>query len=131
RFEILYHPKMAILLSLVISAVIAVFYLGLNIKNYDVIKVVFFPVAIMAITINRVTAVIEEDGPKRFFLVTINTIIVILVSYYFINSIFLQLTMLSFPELILAFVGVNILIGRWAGFRLTEFIRFRQLLARN
>ncbi len=125
KLEILYHPRMAILLSLVIAVMITVFYFGLLGKNYDVISLVFFPVAIMAITINRVTVIMEEDGVKRLFVMTFNTVLVILISYYFINSLFLQLMMLSFPELISFFIGLNILIGRWSGFRLTEFVRFR------
>jgi len=131
KLELLYHPKMSILLSFVIAAMIVVFYISLTFKNYEIVNIVFFPVAIMAITINRVTEVIEEAGFGKLALLTFNTILVILVSYYFINSIFLQLMMLSFPELILFFIGLNILLGRWTGFRLMEFVRFRKLLSKE
>jgi hypothetical protein len=39
--------------------------------------------------------------------------------------------MLSFPELILALIGINIMVGRWAGFRLFEYLRFADLIKGN
>jgi len=124
RLEILYQPKMAILLSSVILTMLMIFSFGIKMQNYHLVYVVYFPVAILAITINRVLVMIEESSLLQLTKVYVNTVIVVLVSYYFINSTFLQLLMLSFPELILMIIGLNILVGRWAGFRLTEFFRF-------
>lgn len=125
RLNLLYHPKMAILLSAVITTLILLFFVGVSFKNYDLINVVYFPVAIVAITVNRVMAVIDEEGTKKLVKVSLNTILVIAICYYFMNSTFLQLTMLSFPELILMFIGINILIGRWIGLRMSEYLRFK------
>ncbi len=124
KLELLYHPKMSILLSGVILSILVLFLTGINFKNYDLINVVFFPVAIIAITVNRVMAIVEEEGSMKLLVVTLNTLVVIVICFYFMNSTFLQLSMLSFPELIILLVGLNILIGRWSGIRFTEFIRF-------
>jgi len=128
RLDLLYHPRMAILLSFVILGLLIVFSIGLKFKIYNLVYVVFFPVAIVAITINRVTILMEEASFKKLVTVTFNTIIVIVISYFFIHSMFLQMIMLSFPELILALVGLNIMVGRWAGFRLFEYLRFADLI---
>ncbi len=122
--ELLYHPRMAILLSFVILALLVTFNLGLWIKNYNLLYVVFFPVAILAITINRVVNLVDEASFKRLMLVSINTVFVTAISFYFIHSTILQLIMLSFPETVLLIIGLNILVGRWAGFRMTEYFRF-------
>ncbi|MDH4262057.1 MAG: hypothetical protein OEV78_03325 [Spirochaetia bacterium] len=128
RLDLLYHPRMAILLSFVILSLLITFSIGLKFNIYSLVYVVFFPVAIVAITINRVTILMEESSFKKLAMVTLNTIIVIIVSFYFIHSTFLQMIMLSFPELILALIGINIMVGRWAGFRLFEYLRFADLI---
>ena len=128
KLGLLYHPKMAILLSAVILSIVAVFLAGIYFRDYDLINIVFFPVAIIAITVNRVMVVLEEDGIKRLMFITVNTMVVISICYYFMNSTFLQLSMLSFPEIILIITGINIFIGRWAGLRFSEFIRFYRLV---
>ncbi|MDH4199437.1 MAG: hypothetical protein OEV66_03565, partial [Spirochaetia bacterium] len=128
RLDLLYHPKMAILLSFVILCLLGVFSLGLSYKIYSLVYVVFFPVAIVAITIHRVILLIEEGSFKRLLSVSANTVIVIITVYYFIHSTFLQLVMLSFPEVILMLIGFNIIVGRWAGFRLMEYFRFAELI---
>ncbi len=124
KLELLYHPKMSILLSGVILSILVLFLTGIAFKNYELINVVFFPVAIIAITVNRVMTIIEDEGSMKLLSVTLNTLVVIVICFYFMNSTFLQLAMLSFPELILLLAGFNILIGRWSGIRFTEFIRF-------
>lgn len=128
KLDLLYHPRMAILLSFVILALLIVFSMGLRFKFYNLVYVVFFPVAIVAITINRVTMLMEEASYRRIGIISINTIVVTIVSYFFIKSIFLQMLMLSFPELILLLIGINIMVGRWAGFRLFEYWRFREMI---
>jgi len=131
KLEILYHPKMAILLSFVIIAFLLLFYAGVQFKNYSLVKVVYFPVAIMAITINRVLIYVEEGDTKRLGVVSVNTVVVMMAAYYFINSAFLQLMMLSFPELIFLFIGLLIWVGRWAGFRMSEYFRFVQFFKKE
>lgn len=128
RLDLLYHPRMAILLSFVILGLLLTFSIGLRFNFYSLVYVVFFPVAIVAITINRVTILMEESSFKKLATVTLNTIIVIVISFYFIHSTFLQMIMLSFPELILGLIGINIMVGRWAGFRLFEYLRFAELI---
>jgi transglutaminase-like putative cysteine protease len=128
RLDLLYHPKMAILLSFVILALLIIFNMGLEFQYYNLVYVVFFPVAIIAITINRVITLIDEASFKRLLIVSINTTIVTVIAFYFIHSIFLQLVMLSFPEIILILIGLNIVVGRWAGFRVIEYFRFAGLI---
>ena len=41
---------------------------------------------------------------------------------------FFRALMLNYPELIFALLVVNILLGRWSGLRVLEFIRFREIL---
>jgi hypothetical protein len=36
--------------------------------------------------------------------------------------------MLGHPELIFVFLLINIILGRWTGLRLFEYIRFREVL---
>ena len=55
------------------------------------------------------------------------TLIVMTFCYVVISSIVLKALMISFPELLLAVVAMNLWLGSWTGIRIVELIRFRSL----
>jgi uncharacterized protein with transglutaminase domain len=69
-----------------------------------------------------------EEGRRTAMLTFARTAIVIVFCYVTMNSLSLQILMLGFPELLLLVIAIDIWLGRWMGLRLTEWLRFRQLL---
>jgi len=56
------------------------------------------------------------------------TLLVIAACYAVMDSLFLQSMILTFPELLLVVIALNLWLGKWVGMRLLEFVRFRHVI---
>lgn len=131
KLGILHTPKLAIMM---IGVVISLFALTI-IADYAQSDIVsrlgaasLFPVAILTITSERFALSIEEEGMKDTLLMMVQTLLVMSLCYYVMNSLAIQTLMLAFPEIILGIAAMNLWIGSWIGIRVTELIRFKSLL---
>lgn len=129
RFELLHLPQMAILLTFVILFILVIAAIGVRFGSLNLARVSLFPLAIMAITTERFSTMIEEDGPRRAFKVMGATVLAIAACYVVMNALTFQIVFMSFPELLLVVVFLDIWLGRWMGLRVLEYWRFRKLLA--
>jgi hypothetical protein len=80
---------------------------------------------ILAMTIERFFVVIEETGVREALITSSGSAAVAVITYGIISWEPLQLTFFVYPELMAAVAAVQLLIGRYTGYRLSEFIRFR------
>lgn len=126
--KLLHTPKMAIMLSSVIIAMFSLTILGVHIGLFDLAHITLFPIAIMAITAERLALIEVEQGYRRSMTVLGVTLLVVAACYFAMDSLFLQSMMLAFPELILITIALNMWLGRWMGIRVLEFVRFRSLI---
>ncbi len=81
----------------------------------------------LTITAERLSFMMEEEGLAEVAKVTAMSLLSIVVSYLVMSNWSMQTMMLTFPELILGVVFVDILVGRWVGIQLLEYWRFRRL----
>jgi len=129
NLRVLYLPRMAMILTFVALAVFFMFYFGsfLNIEGLQVISI--FPILIMTLVVERFVAAQIERGPKTAILMTLETLILAIISYFIINWTWLQQTLLSWPlaSLLVIFL-FNFGLGHWTGLRLSEYFRFRELM---
>ena len=129
KMRILYLPRMAIILTGVTFAVFLMFFFGsyLKIKGLQVISI--FPILIMTLIVERFVAAQIERDVKTAVLMTLETLILAIISYFIINWIFLQQLLLNFSFISIALVFLlNYILGRWTGLRISEYFRFRELL---
>ena len=87
-----------------------------------------FPIAILAITAERVALIEAEQGAAKVARITFMTLIVIAACYAVMESLFMQSLILAFPELLLVVIALNLWLGKWIGIRVLEFARFRRLI---
>jgi hypothetical protein len=131
HLRLLHSPTLAILLAAVTSALLltslAADRVGLHALSY----VAMFPIAVLAITAERLYLALEERGFRDAGRELGGTLVVILACYLVMNSLALQALMLEFPELLLLVLAADIYLGRWVGMRLSEYLRFRQLIPRE
>ncbi len=131
HLRLLHSPTLAILLAAVTSALLltslAADRVGLHALSY----VAMFPIAVLAITAERLYLALEERGFRDAMRELGGTLVVILACYLVMNSLALQALMLEFPELILVVLAADVYLGRWVGMRLSEYLRFRQLIPRE
>ena len=126
--QLLHSPKMAIMLTTVVIVMMAVTVGGVQLGLFDLAHITLFPIAILAITAERVALMEAEQGAMKVARITLMTLIVIAACYAVMDSLFLQSLILAFPEMLLVVIALNLWLGKWIGIRVSEFVRFRRLI---
>lgn len=126
--ELLHSPTLAILLAAVTMAMLVTTMGAERAGLMRLTRVSLFPIAVLAITTERFYLSLTEDGPRDAFKFLAGTSVVILGCYFVMNSLTLQILVIAFPEVLLVVIALDMLLGRWVGMRVSEYIRFRHLL---
>ena len=90
--------------------------------------VTYFPLIILAWTIERSSMIWEEDGPRVAVRQLLVSLLACLPCYLLMSNATLQCFFFSFPEMNLIVLALILLIGVYTGYRLTELKRFRPLV---
>lgn len=127
RWGIQYTSKIALMLI----AVVLTSLFGINLLHstqwLDASAPLFFPIIILTIISERFAKKVEEEGVKMAMNLYAQTIVVTLFIYFILSSTIIQHFVMTFPESILTLAGLNLLLGKWIGLRLTEYHRFYQV----
>lgn len=129
RLGLLYVPKMAIMLVIVIITFTLTSIIAIDIGLYKLSYVTLFPIVILTVTAERFGRKINEDGLKNAVILMIQTLLVASIAYFVMNSDTLESVFLAFPELLLFIIGTELWLGKWIGLRLTEYKRFKWLIS--
>ncbi|HLN33501.1 MAG TPA: 7TM domain-containing protein [Gemmataceae bacterium] len=127
-YHLLQVPRMAFLLSLVvivlITAIVAANYQDMPATKY----ISLFPMVILTGMIERFWTLEVEDGTTSSFKTLLGTM-VIAASISLVLSLHAVVRhMFHFPETLGLIMAVQLLIGRYTGYRLSELFRFRDFL---
>jgi len=128
KWGILYTPKLAIMLVMVVSFFLLISHFAIRTGIISLAYVTLFPIVVLTISAERFARKIEEEGLKESLIITFQTLLVVSVAYYIMNSRSMETFFLAFPEFFMAIIGINILLGRWTGIRLIEYIRFKSII---
>ncbi len=110
--------------------VIVVFMIGLlSLVGYQLgfatgMTLAFFPIIIIAWTIERMSILWEEEGPREVLVQGGGSLIVALAAYLVMSRPLAEHLTFNFPELNLVVVALIMLMGQYTGYRLTELRRF-------
>ncbi len=129
RFQLLHTPRLAVLLTMVVLMILGLSLLGQATGQVLPTRISLFPLAILALTVERFSVMLEEDGTGRALGVFAGTLVVVAAAYSVMNWERLQVAVLMFPELLLLVIASMFVLGRWSGMRLSELVRFRELAA--
>lgn len=127
QLKLLYLPRMALVLSLTAFVILALFVTGALSNRTGIIDLSIFPILILVILIEKFVAVQIEKGFVKSLKPSIGTVLVSVACFYIVSWEFLRSFIVAYPEVVLLTLVINVLLGRWAGLRLTEYIRFRQV----
>jgi len=94
----------------------------------EVLTITFFPMIILAWTIERMSILWEEEGAKEVFIQGGGSLIVATFAYFVMSYPFVSHIAFNFPELLLVVLAFIIMLGRYSGYRLSELIRFRSMV---
>jgi len=129
RFRLLYLPRMALVLTATSFAVLGLFAIGgLFLKQTGTLAFSVFPILILVSLAEQFVESQIRLGFREAVLLTVETLFLSVAATLIIQWDALQSLVVGFPEIILATIPINILLGRWTGLRITEYFRFRKIL---
>lgn len=128
RLHLLYLPRMALVLTSVSVAVLLLLGIGVATDNVNIFSFSIFPILILMLLAEEFIALQFTSGAKRAAATTAWTLLLSIACYFIVSWELLRTLVLSYPEITLLAIPLNIAIGRFTGLRLTEYIRFRKLL---
>jgi len=123
KLKLQYLPRMALILWAVVLGVLgSLFLVPLDVS--------IFAVLILILLTEDFTRVQIGKSVKTALSLTMETLILALISYFFLTLELLQNFVLANPEISLLAVGIlDFLLARYSGLRLMEIYRFRKLVS--
>ena len=91
----------------------------------EAMTITFFPMIILAWTIERMSILWEEEGAQEVFIQGGGSLFVAVCAYFVMSNHFVGHLAFNFPEVLLILLGIVILMGRYSGYRLSELMRFK------
>ncbi|MEX2054693.1 MAG: 7TM domain-containing protein [Candidatus Andersenbacteria bacterium] len=128
KLRLLYLPRMALVLTNASLAILVLLGFGVVTERAATLSFSIFPILILTILAEEFIAVQFKAGARTALTTTAWTLLLAIMCFYIVSWELFRTFLLSYPEIILLAIPINILLGRWTGLRLTEYIRFRELL---
>jgi len=131
KFELLYLSKVALNLGIIsLSFLVVVWLISLSGSTIS-LSVAIFPMLVMSSIAEKFMAAQTEEGFRGAMFGILETLIVVVISYYLIVWTSFGNVVMSWPELVVAPLLLILLIGKFSGLRLSEYLRFRSLFAEH
>lgn len=124
RVRIMQLPKMALSMFVMSLFVFVALSTSAIFGLFEVDDLSIFPILIFILLSDKIVALHFERSLKETSQITAITILLGILGFLVLSSSFIQNFILLYPETVFILVGVNILIGRYFGLRLTEYLRF-------
>ncbi|MBB5321310.1 inactive transglutaminase family protein [Marinobacter oulmenensis] len=125
-----------LLVSRISALIILVIFItaGLSIIGYQMgfntgMTVTFFPMVIIAWTIERMSILWEEEGAREVLVQGSGSLFVAICAYLVMSAPLAGHLTFNFPELHLVVLGLILLMGQYTGYKLSELHRFTPMKA--
>ncbi|WP_235083161.1 7TM domain-containing protein [Chlorogloeopsis fritschii PCC 9212] len=127
RLQLLIVPRLAAILTATVLIMGALAILLQSLEFNLGLSLSLFPIVILAMTIERAALMWEEAGAKETIIAGLGSVFAAVVGYYCIINPYVQHLAFAFPELLLLVLALNVLVGRYNGYKLIEYFRFLAL----
>lgn len=131
RLKLLLVPRLSVIVTSIVFMLAVGSVVGAHFGVYRIMAVALFPMVIMTMTIERLSIIIMERGGKEAVMVSLGTLVVATCAYSVMFIVAVQDFCFAFPEVLFALIALQILIGRYTGYRLTEYFRFFNFIKKN
>ncbi len=129
RLKLLLVPRLAAVLIVVILLMLIVSIVCHRLGIESGLSVALFPMVIITMTIEHMSIVWEERGPREAIQEGIGSLFASTLAFAAMSWNGLTHLITTFPELLLILLSVTLLLGRYSGYRLLELRRFKALAA--
>lgn len=127
KLRLLLVPRLSVMVTLVIICFTVFALIGNRLDLRAFMAIGLLPFVILTMAIERFFVITEEEGIKEALRTAAGSAAVASLTYAIVQFEPLQLTFFVYPELLLMVMALQLLIGRYTGYRLSEFLRFRSL----
>ena len=127
RLKLLLVPRLAVGVIVVVLIIFVLTVLFHRLGFARGLSLGLFPIVILTMTIERMSVVWDENGPREALQQATGSVIVSALTFLLMNVPQLEHVLFVFPELLLVVLAATLLLGRYSGYRLTELRRFRAL----
>lgn len=128
RAGLLYVPKLSFMLLAVVGILLGLALLSFKFGWSELVSFSLLPLVILAISAERLSLHLDEEGPVKAAKVMGMTLLVISACYAVISVPVVQAVLFTFPEVLLIVGACNLWLGGWLGLRLMEYHRFKWLM---
>ena len=128
RYRLLYIPRMAIVLTFVSLMILFLLFLGALFDASSIVGIAVFPMLIMSTMVEKFVSIQGGKGLRSALTLVGEAILVAILAYFIAEWDALKVIVMGYPEVILLFLLVNVVLARWGGLRLMEYIRFREII---
>ncbi len=125
--RLLLVPRLSVLLSVVVACLTIMALIGNKVGLRPFMAVGLLPIVILTMTIERFFVIVEEAGVREGLRTAAGSAAVASMTYEIIHWESLQLTFFLYPELIGVIAALQVMLGRYTGFRLGELSRFWEI----
>lgn len=127
KLYLLAIPRLSIILTLVILLLMLIAFTGIA-EAFGASHIGYFPIVIVTVFIERFSIMLTEDGTVNTMKTLLGTMIISVLTFGLYSISTLEILVFTNPELLFMIMGFLVLIGKYKGYRLSEFIRFRGLV---
>lgn len=127
KLHLLLVPRLSVILTVVIGFFAFLAVVGDKLSIRELMSVGLLPFVILTMMIERFFVIVEESGIREGLKNAVGSAAVAAITHCILHVETLQLTFFVYPELLLVLAALQILIGRYTGYRLSEILRFRAM----
>jgi hypothetical protein len=127
RLDLLLVSRIAAVVVIVVGMMALISIVSYKLGIEQALTVTFFPMIIIAWTIEHMSILWEDDGPLEVFIQTAGSLLVAILCYMVMTHHYVEHWMFNFPELLLLVLGLIVILGHYTGYRVSELIRFRNM----
>jgi hypothetical protein len=122
--NLLLVARIAVLVILVIGIISVISIVSYRLGLISGLTIMFFPMIILAWTIERMSIIWEEEGPKEVLIQGGGSLLVAILAFLLMDLDIVSHLAFNFPELHLCVLALVLLLGRYTGYRVLELKRF-------
>lgn len=127
RLNLLLVARIATIVVLVIFLISVLSLVGYQMGFNTGMTITFFPMIIIAWTIERMSILWEEEGPHEVLIQGGGSLLVAVFAYLLMSLPLASHLSFNFPELNLVLLALIMLMGQYTGYKLSELRRFRAM----
>ncbi len=128
KLDLLLVPRISAVVVVVIGIMVGFGIVGGKFDLQIMQSVTLFPTIILSWTVERLSVLWEEDGPREVGIQTLGSLVVAIMAYAVMGNETIRYLVFIFPELLLVALAVILALGQYSGYRLSELMRFAPMV---